>query len=61
MGLFLKWRGGGGGGLKTGLFFIVELHLVLFGESDLYPVTGRHSNGSLFGVKGGEEEFDVKL
>ena len=50
MALFLKW---GRGELRKGLFFIIELHLVLFGESDLNPVTGRHSHGSLFGV--GEE------
>ena len=32
---FLEW---GRGGLRMGLFFIVELCLVLFGESDLNPV-----------------------
>ena len=36
-----------------GLFFIAELHLVLFGESDLNLVTGGHSHGHLF-LSGGE-------
>ena len=31
-----------------GLFFIAELRLVLFGESDLNPVRGRHFHGPLF-------------
>ena len=38
----------GRGGLRLGLFFIVELCLVLFGESDFNCVTGRHSHGPLF-------------
>ena len=28
---FLEW---GRGGLRRGLFFIAELHLIIFGESD---------------------------
>ena len=35
-----------------GLFFIIELHLVLFGESDLNPMTGRHSHDPLFLERG---------
>ena len=34
-----------------GLFFIIKLHLVLFGESDSNCVLGRHSHGSLLGVR----------
>ena len=37
------------GGLRMGLFFIVELHLVLFGESDVNHVTDGDIHGSLGG------------
>ena len=34
-------------GLRLGLFFIIEVRLVLSGQSDINCVRGRHSHGPL--------------